>query len=194
MQEVVPSLVSKISKILICKDPLTCTSRGICYLSFDNLVDSMSFHNALKAIEPALNIENREGVVDKRKFSQVRFIYSAKISYFLLYVWWQCLCPIASTRKTNRLPNLWRQANQLIRMHQQLHHQHIRIRTSILWLMCHDWPNTVLVCRCHNSRDRFTDLFLRKFHFVHKIQVRVEFGRTRPLLQILHGLLHCPNH
>lgn len=61
MQEVVPSLVSKISKILICKDPLTCTSRGICYLSFDNLVDSMNLHNALKAIEPALNIENREG-------------------------------------------------------------------------------------------------------------------------------------
>ncbi|XP_037024190.1 RNA-binding protein 5-like isoform X3 [Bradysia coprophila] len=63
MQEVVPSLVSKISKILICKDPLTCTSRGICYLSFENLVDSMSFHNALKAIEPALNIEDREVLV-----------------------------------------------------------------------------------------------------------------------------------
>lgn len=61
MQEVVPSLVSKISKILICKDPLTCTSRGICYLSFDNLVDSMNLHNALKAIEPPLKIENREG-------------------------------------------------------------------------------------------------------------------------------------
>lgn len=61
MQEMVPSLVSKISKILICKDPLTCTSRGICYLSFDNLVDSMNLHNALKAIEPALKIENREG-------------------------------------------------------------------------------------------------------------------------------------
>ncbi|KAJ6648831.1 RNA-binding protein 5 [Pseudolycoriella hygida] len=63
MQEVVPSLVSKISKILICKDPLTCTSRGICYLSFDNLVDSMNLHNALKAIEPALKIENREVLV-----------------------------------------------------------------------------------------------------------------------------------
>lgn len=61
MQEAVPTLVSKISKILICRDPLTSTSRGICYLSFDNLVDSMNTHNALKAIDPALTIENREG-------------------------------------------------------------------------------------------------------------------------------------
>lgn len=62
MQEAVPTLVSKISKILICRDPLTSTSRGICYLSFDNLVDSMNTHNALKAIDPALAIENREGL------------------------------------------------------------------------------------------------------------------------------------
>lgn len=61
MQEFVPTLVSKISKILICRDPLTSTSRGICYLSFENLVDSMNVHSALKAIEPALIIENREG-------------------------------------------------------------------------------------------------------------------------------------
>lgn len=61
MQEVVPELVGKISKILICRDPLTSTSRGICYLTFDNLVDSMNTFNALKAIDPALTIGNREG-------------------------------------------------------------------------------------------------------------------------------------
>lgn len=60
MQNVIPTLVAKISKILICRDPLTSTSRGICYLFFDNLVDSMNTHNALKSIEPALNIDNRE--------------------------------------------------------------------------------------------------------------------------------------
>lgn len=60
MQKVVPTLVAKISKILICRDPLTSTSRGICYLFFDNLVDSMNTHNALKSIEPALNIDNRD--------------------------------------------------------------------------------------------------------------------------------------
>lgn len=63
MQDVVPTLVSKISKILICRDPLTSTSRGICYLYFDNLVDSMNIHNALKALEPPLKIENREGIL-----------------------------------------------------------------------------------------------------------------------------------
>uniref|UniRef100_A0A1B0CZ03 Uncharacterized protein n=1 Tax=Phlebotomus papatasi TaxID=29031 RepID=A0A1B0CZ03_PHLPP len=63
MQEVVPTLVSKISKILICRDPLTSTSRGVCYLSFDNLVDSMNTHNALKGLEPPLKIENREVLI-----------------------------------------------------------------------------------------------------------------------------------
>ena len=60
MQEVVPSLVVKISKVLICRDPLTSTSRGICYLHFDNLVDSMNTYNALKALEMPLHIDNRE--------------------------------------------------------------------------------------------------------------------------------------
>ncbi|GAB0094536.1 RNA-binding protein 5-A [Sergentomyia squamirostris] len=63
MQEVVPTLVSKIAKILICRDPLTSTSRGICYLSFDNLVDSMNTHNALKGLEPPLKIDNREVLI-----------------------------------------------------------------------------------------------------------------------------------
>lgn len=60
MQEVIPTLVSKISKILICRDPLTSTSRGICYLVFENLVDSMNTHNALKSLEPPLSIDGRE--------------------------------------------------------------------------------------------------------------------------------------
>ncbi|XP_063698864.1 RNA-binding protein 5-like [Culicoides brevitarsis] len=60
LQEVVPSVVTKISKILVCRDPLTQTSRGICYLHFDNLVDSMNLFNALKALEPPLEIDSRE--------------------------------------------------------------------------------------------------------------------------------------
>lgn len=60
MQLLVPTLVSKISKVLICRDPLTSTSRGICYLAFENLVDSMNTHNALKALEPPLVIDDRE--------------------------------------------------------------------------------------------------------------------------------------
>lgn len=60
MQELVPEQVSKITKILICRDPLTQTSRGICYLNFDNLVDSMNTHNALKGLDPPLTIDGRE--------------------------------------------------------------------------------------------------------------------------------------
>lgn len=61
MQDVVPSLVAKISKVVVCRDPLTSTSRGICYLSFENLVDSMNTHNALKALDPPLKIDTRDG-------------------------------------------------------------------------------------------------------------------------------------
>lgn len=60
MQVYIPTLVSKISKILICRDPLTSTSRGICYLFFDNLVDSMNTFNAMKSVDPPINIDSRE--------------------------------------------------------------------------------------------------------------------------------------
>lgn len=60
MQDLVQDQVSKITKILICRDPLTQTSRGICYLNFDNLVDSMNTHNALKGLDPPLTIDGRE--------------------------------------------------------------------------------------------------------------------------------------
>jgi RNA-binding protein 5/10 len=62
LQEIIPPvLIAKISKILICRDPLTSTSRGICYLNFDNLVDSMNTHNALKGLAIPLRIDGREG-------------------------------------------------------------------------------------------------------------------------------------
>ncbi len=61
LQEVIPSLVSKISKVSICRDNLTQTSRGISYLYFENLVDSMNILNALKALQPPIQIDGREG-------------------------------------------------------------------------------------------------------------------------------------
>ncbi|XP_031618971.1 RNA-binding protein 5-like [Contarinia nasturtii] len=80
MQDVIPTLVSKISKILICRDPLTSTSRGICYLFFDNLVDSMNTHNALKSLEPPLNIDNREIIITYCVDSDNRQIHSRQNS------------------------------------------------------------------------------------------------------------------
>lgn len=60
LQENIPEQVSKVSKILVCRDPLTQISRGICYLNFDNLVDSMNTFQALEKLE-TLQIENRDG-------------------------------------------------------------------------------------------------------------------------------------
>lgn len=61
LQERLPlEQVAKISKILVCRDPLTNTSRGICYLQFDTLVDSMNVHNSLNTLQPPLTIDERE--------------------------------------------------------------------------------------------------------------------------------------
>jgi len=66
LQDKLPDQVSKISKILICRDPLTQVSRGICYLNFDNLVDSMNTFQAIEKL-PSLNIDGRDG---KQSFIQ----------------------------------------------------------------------------------------------------------------------------
>ncbi|CAO1355886.1 unnamed protein product [Diamesa hyperborea] len=63
LQEKIPTMVSTISKILICRDPLTQISRGIGYLYFDNLVDSMNTFNALKALDEQFFIDNREVLI-----------------------------------------------------------------------------------------------------------------------------------
>lgn len=60
LQDKIPDLVAKISKILICRDKLTQISRGICYLNFDNLVDSMNTFQALEKLS-SFEIDGREG-------------------------------------------------------------------------------------------------------------------------------------
>ncbi|CAG9798585.1 unnamed protein product [Chironomus riparius] len=59
LQDKLPDNVSKISKILICRDPLTQVSRGVCYLNFDNLVDSMNTFQAIEKLS-SLNIDGRD--------------------------------------------------------------------------------------------------------------------------------------
>ncbi|XP_013113938.2 RNA-binding protein 5 [Stomoxys calcitrans] len=58
-----PDLAKKITKVLISRDALTQTSRGICYLNFDTLVDSMEMHNLLSTLEPPLTIDDKEVLV-----------------------------------------------------------------------------------------------------------------------------------
>lgn len=64
MQAVVPTFVAKISNIRVCRDPLTSISRGVCYLMFDNLVDSMNVFTALKELNPPLVMDNREIIIN----------------------------------------------------------------------------------------------------------------------------------
>ncbi|XP_075152877.1 RNA-binding protein 5-A-like [Haematobia irritans] len=54
-----PDLAKKVTKVLVSRDPLTQTSRGICYLNFDTLVDSMNMHNLLSTLEPPLTIDEK---------------------------------------------------------------------------------------------------------------------------------------
>ncbi|KAM7353372.1 RNA-binding protein 5-A-like [Cochliomyia hominivorax] len=58
-----PDLAKKISKVLVSRDALTQTSRGICYLHFESLVDSMNMHNLLSTLEPPLKIDNKEVMI-----------------------------------------------------------------------------------------------------------------------------------
>lgn len=70
-----PELAKRISKVLISRDALTQTSRGICYLHFETLVDSMSLHNALSTLEPPLKIDNRESKCKKIFLTREKSLY-----------------------------------------------------------------------------------------------------------------------
>ncbi|XP_070140816.1 RNA-binding protein 5-like isoform X2 [Drosophila kikkawai] len=59
LQQYLPDLTKTISKVLISRDTLTQASRGICYLHFDTLIDSMNVHNGLMALNPPLTLDDR---------------------------------------------------------------------------------------------------------------------------------------
>ncbi|XP_050741103.1 RNA-binding protein 5-B isoform X2 [Drosophila biarmipes] len=59
LQEHLKDLSKTISKVIISRDTLTQASRGICYLHFDTLVDSMNVHNALTSLDPPLTLDDR---------------------------------------------------------------------------------------------------------------------------------------
>ncbi|XP_039502744.1 RNA-binding protein 5 isoform X2 [Drosophila santomea] len=59
LQNHVKDLSKTVSKVVISRDSLTQASRGICYLHFDTLVDSMNVHNALTSLDPPLTLDDR---------------------------------------------------------------------------------------------------------------------------------------
>lgn len=60
LNNVIPEMVKKISAVAIGRDPLTSTSRGICYLGAETIVDAGALHNALTNLSP-LNIDGKTG-------------------------------------------------------------------------------------------------------------------------------------
>ncbi|XP_017063123.1 RNA-binding protein 5-A isoform X2 [Drosophila eugracilis] len=59
LQEHLPDLAKTVSKVLISRDTLTQASRGICYLNFDTLIDSMNVYNGLTALNPPLTLDDK---------------------------------------------------------------------------------------------------------------------------------------
>ncbi|KAH8350544.1 hypothetical protein KR067_006962, partial [Drosophila pandora] len=63
LQKHLPKLAKTVSKVLISRDTLTQASRGICYLHFDTLVDSMEVYNGLTALDPPLELDDRAVII-----------------------------------------------------------------------------------------------------------------------------------
>ncbi|XP_002064909.3 RNA-binding protein 5-A [Drosophila willistoni] len=59
LQLAIPDLAKNVSKLEISRDKLTQTSRGICYLHFETLIESMNVHNGLTALDPPLTIDEK---------------------------------------------------------------------------------------------------------------------------------------
>ncbi|KAH8393709.1 hypothetical protein KR200_010007 [Drosophila serrata] len=65
-----------VSKVQISRDTLTQASRGICYLIFDTLLDSMNLYNGLTALDPPLSLDGRTVLVSYCKDPENRKIFS----------------------------------------------------------------------------------------------------------------------
>jgi len=61
LQQRLPELAKTVSKVLVSRDALTNASRGICYLNFDTLIDSMNVFNGLTALDPPLTLDDKTG-------------------------------------------------------------------------------------------------------------------------------------
>lgn len=61
LNSVIPELVKKISAVSIGRDPLTSTSRGICYLGTDSTVDALAIYGALTNLLTPLSIDGKTG-------------------------------------------------------------------------------------------------------------------------------------
>ncbi|XP_018322583.1 RNA-binding protein 5-A isoform X2 [Agrilus planipennis] len=64
----VSDLVKTISGVCIGRDPLTSTSRGICYLGTESTVDALALHGALANLNPPLTIDGKTVIISYCKY------------------------------------------------------------------------------------------------------------------------------
>lgn len=61
LSTVVPNLVKSISAVCIGRDPLTSTSRGLCYLGTESTIDALAIHGALNCLQTPFTIDDKTG-------------------------------------------------------------------------------------------------------------------------------------
>ncbi|KRT80869.1 RNA binding protein, partial [Oryctes borbonicus] len=65
----IPDLVKKISAVSIGRDPLTSTSRGICYLGTESTLDALAIHGALSNLLTPLSIDGKTVILSYCKYN-----------------------------------------------------------------------------------------------------------------------------
>ncbi|CAH0562555.1 unnamed protein product [Brassicogethes aeneus] len=69
LNSVVPELVKSISAVCIGRDPLTSTSRGICYLGTESTLDALAIHGALSGLPHPLAIDGKTVILSYCKYN-----------------------------------------------------------------------------------------------------------------------------
>ncbi|XP_019765019.1 RNA-binding protein 5-A isoform X1 [Dendroctonus ponderosae] len=65
----VPELVKSISAVCIGRDPLTSTSRGICYLGTESTIDALAIFGALNGLQNPLTIDGKTVILSYCKYN-----------------------------------------------------------------------------------------------------------------------------
>jgi RNA-binding protein 5/10 len=69
LNTVIPELVKSISAVCIGRDPLTSTSRGICYLGTESTIDALAIHGALSNLSSPLTIDGKTVILSYCKYN-----------------------------------------------------------------------------------------------------------------------------
>ncbi|XP_049817180.1 RNA-binding protein 5 isoform X2 [Aethina tumida] len=69
LNSVIPELVKQVSAVCIGRDPLTSTSRGICYLGTESTIDALAIYGALNGLPHPLTIDGKTVILSYCKYN-----------------------------------------------------------------------------------------------------------------------------